>query len=68
MEQLVEQREELSENEHIIQMWEPLDFNIDSEYHYIEEGKIFKLFSDLLYYVIAFPIIWIVNKIVYDLK
>lgn len=68
MEKIANESEEISENEHIIQMWKPLEFNINQNYNYIEEGKIFNFFSDLLYYLIAIPILSIVNKIVYDLK
>lgn len=68
MERIIDDVEEVSENEHIIKMWEPLDFDIDQEYHYIEEEKIFRFFSNVLYYLIAYPIISIVNKVVYDLK
>ena len=32
-----------NENEHIINLWEPLDFNIDSRYEYIPKGKVFSL-------------------------
>ena len=57
-----------AENEHIIQNWEPLEFNIDEKYKYVPKGPIFKFFSNLVYYGIAFPILKIVTKIVYDLK
>lgn len=56
------------ENEDIIHLYEPLEFNIDENYQYIKEGKVFSFFSNLLYYGIAFPILAILNKIVYDLK
>ena len=56
------------ENEDIIHLYEPLEFNIDENYQYINDGKIFSFFSNLLYYGIAFPILTILNKIVYDLK
>lgn len=56
------------ENEHIIHLWEPLEFNINEKYNYVPKGIIFSIFSNLLYYGIAFPILKIVTKIVYDLK
>ncbi len=56
------------ENEDIIHLYEPLEFNIDENYQYIKKGKVFSFFSNLLYYGIAFPILTILNKIVYDLK
>ena len=57
-----------NENEDIIHLYEPLEFKIDAGYEYIKNGKVFSLFSNLLYYGIAFPILTILNKIVYDLK
>ncbi len=63
------ERENISEeNEDIIKVWEPLEFNVDENYKYIEDGKIFSFFSNLLYYGIAIPILTILTKIVYDLK
>lgn len=56
------------ENEHIIQNWEPLEFNIDQNYQYVPKAPIFNFFSDVLYYGIAFPVLKIVTKLVYDLK
>ncbi len=56
------------ENEDIIHMKEPLELNIDEKYQYIKEGRVFSLFSNLLYYGIAFPVLTILNKIIYDLK
>lgn len=56
------------ENEHIIKNWEPLEFNIDEKYKYVPREKSFSLFSNILYYGIAFPILKIVTKLVYDLK
>ena len=66
----VEEDVELAENENedVVHISEPLKFNIDKNYRYIREGKIFSFFSNLLYYVIAFPILAIFDKIVYDLK
>ena len=56
------------ENEDIIHLYEPLEFNISENYKYINDGKVFSFFSNLLYYGIAFPVLTILNKIVYDLK
>ncbi len=66
----IEENTELvpNENEDIIHIYEPLEFDIDEDYQYIKEGKIFSFFSNLVYYGIAFPILTILNKIVYDLK
>ncbi len=56
------------ENEHIIKMWEPLTFNIDKDYKYVPNSLIFKLFSNFIYYFIAFPILKIYTKLLYNLK
>lgn len=56
------------ENDDIIHLWEPLEFEIDEEYEYIPKGILFSIASNLLYYGIAFPILKVVTKIVYDLK
>lgn len=66
----VEHIDNLDENEHIIKMsmWESLEFNIDENYEYVPSGKIFKYFSDLLYYGIAVPVIYVLTKFLYDLK
>lgn len=56
------------ETPHLTNSWEVLEFNMDTEYEYIPQGKIFSVFSNLLYYGIAMPILWVVNKLVYDLK
>ena len=57
-----------NENEDIIHMYEPLELNINEEYQYIKEGKVFSFFSNLLYYGLAFPVLTILDKIIYDLK
>ncbi len=70
-EQFVEEKIEekiLNENEDIIHINEPLPLNIDEKYQYIKEGKLFTFFSNLLYYGVAFPVLTILNKIIYDLK
>ena len=65
----IERLEEIAdENEHIIDLWEPLEFNIDRNYEYVSKDIIFNTFSDILYYLIAYPILKVLTKIVYDLK
>lgn len=59
---------ELEENEHIIKNWQPLEFDIDTEYEYVPSGKIFTIFSNILYYGIAFPVLKLVTKVIYDFK
>ncbi len=64
----LEQSLDSIQNEDIIHICEPLDFEIDENYEYIKNEKIFLFFSNLLYYGIAFPILTVLNKLVYDLK
>ena len=56
------------ENEHIIDLWEPLEFNIDENYEYVPKSKMFSLLSNGLYYLVAFPVLKILMKILYDFK
>lgn len=56
------------ENENIIDLWQPLEFNIDKNYEYISKSKIFSFASNLIYYGIAYPILKVLLKIIYDLK
>ena len=56
------------ENENIIDLWQPLEFNIDKNYEYISKSKTFSMASNLIYYGIAYPILKVLLKIVYDLK
>lgn len=60
--------EKVEENSDIIELWEPLKFDIGINYQYVPKGKMFLLCSNILYYGIAFPILKIVTKLVYDLK
>lgn len=61
---------EYDENDHIIdmEMWEPFEFNIDENYEYIKKGKIFEWYSNMLYYGVAMPVLYVLTKILYDLK
>lgn len=56
------------EYEDVIKFKKLYDFNIDENYEYFKEGKLFKIASNILYYGIAYPILSILNKIIYDLK
>lgn len=57
-----------NENEHVIEMWRPLEFNIDENYEYIPKGKIFNYFSNMLYYGVAVPVLYLLTKALYDLE
>ena len=56
-----------NEDEHIINMWTPLDIEINEDYNYIKEGIMFKIASTLLY-IIVWPILVVYNKIMYNFK
>ena len=56
------------ENKDIISLWEPLQFKIDENYEYVPKGILFSIFSNLLYYGIAYPILTVLTKLVYNLK
>ena len=56
------------ENEHIIDLWEPLELKIDENYEYVPKSMMFSLLSNGFYYGIAFPILKILTKILYDFK
>ena len=56
------------ENEHVIDLWTPCEFHIDKEYEYVPKGFLFSLFSNLLYYGIAYPVLTVLTKVIYDLK
>ncbi len=69
MNELVNNKEaKLNENESIDKFKRNLKFDIDETYEYVNKGKIFSLISNLLYYGIAFPILKLLTKIIYDLK
>ena len=45
-----------------------LEFNIDETYKYVPKNRLYIFCSNILYYGIAFPILKILTKIIYDLK
>lgn len=58
----------IDENSHIINLWEPLEFNIDENYKYVENGFLFTFFSNLLYFGVAYPILTLLFKLLYNFK
>lgn len=68
MENITEEVAEKEENSHIINLWTPCKFNINPNYKYVPKNKIFRFFSDFLYYGIAIPVLTVLLKILYDLK
>ena len=65
---MIDEIQKQDKNEHIIKLWQPLEFIIDESYEYVVKGKIFSFCSNLLYYGIAFPILKVLTKLIYDLK
>lgn len=60
---------EQDENINIIDLWTPCEFNIDENYEYVpKEDTIFSICSDFIYYGIAYPILKLLTKVVYDFK
>ena len=51
-----------NENEDIIKMWEPLKFDIGLNYKYVKNNIFFKLISNLFYYIIVAPIIFLISE------
>lgn len=64
----LENIEQIDENQNIINLWEPFEFKIDKNYEYIPKSKIFSIVSNIIYYGVAYPILKILMKLVYDLK
>lgn len=59
---------EISENESAIKVLNvPKNFE-NNTYSYMYQNPIFKIFSNIVYYGIAYPILTIILKLVYDLK
>lgn len=66
MKELIE--EKVEEQEENIDFWHSLEFCIDENYEYIPKSQAFTLISDFIYYLVAFPVLSIIGKVVYDLK
>ena len=49
-------------------MWEPLKFDIGLNYKYVKNNIFFKLISNLFYYIIVAPIIFLISKIIFGLR
>ena len=67
----IEELENLEQNENanIIDLWTPCEFKIDADYEYVpKENSIFSICSDFIYYGIAYPILKVLMKIIYDFK
>ena len=49
------------ENSDIIHLWEPFKFEINETYKYVPNSILFSICANLLYYLIAYPIIKIIT-------
>lgn len=68
MNQYLNLEEDIPEDSHILKFWEPFKFDLSKGYQYINNSLLFKLLSDVIYYLIAVPILFILTKLVFDLK
>ena len=59
--------ENISESTHVTHLWEPLKFTLKDNYRYISKSKLFSFFSNLIAAII-FPILIILNKILFGFK
>lgn len=55
------------DKENIYHLWEPLDSPINDDYEFANHSIVFYLFSNLLY-IIAYPILFLLNKIVFNFR
>lgn len=60
--------DEIPEDSHVMELWKPFNFDLSRDYRYIHKDFIFNFFSNLLYYLIAAPILFILTKIIFDIK
>lgn len=60
--------EEIDENSDIIDMWTPLDFDANDNYKFVSDNDLYNLLSDMVYYFVAVPVIYLISKIMFGLK
>lgn len=60
--------EDVDENSDIIDMWTPLDFDSNENYKFVSDNDLYNLISDIVYYFIAVPVIYIISKVMFGLK
>ena len=53
--------------DNIFNLWEPLESPVDDDYEFEKHGTLFNICSDLLY-LIAYPIVFLLNKILFNFK
>lgn len=60
--------ENIDENSDIIDMWTPLDFDSDENYKFVSDNDLYNLISDMVYYFVAVPAIFLISKVMFGLK
>lgn len=60
--------EDVDENSDIIDMWTPLDFDSDKNYKFVSDNDLYNLISDMVYYLVAVPVIYLISKVMFGLK
>ena len=60
--------EEIDENSDVIEMWTPLDFDSDENYKFVSDNDLYNLISDIVYYFVAVPVIYLISKVMFGLK
>lgn len=60
--------ENVDENSDIIDMWTPLDFDSDENYKFVSDNDLYNLISDMVYYLVAVPVIFLISKVMFGLK
>lgn len=60
--------ENIDENSNIIDMWTPLDFDSDENYKFVSDNDLYNLISDMVYYFVAVPAIFLISKVIFGLK
>ncbi len=60
--------EDVDENSDIIDMWTPLDFDSNENYKFVSDNDLYNLISDVVYYFVAVPVIYIISKVMFGSK
>lgn len=61
------ENKDIPEDSHVLHLWEPCKFEINDEFKFVNDNFLFNFFSNLLY-LIAYPILVIINKFFFGFK
>lgn len=64
----IKELDDIDENADIIDMWTPLDFDSDKNYKFVSDNDLYNLISDMVYYFVAVPVIYLISKVMFGLK